>query len=312
VLTIHTLGYQGWSPGEWLGRLPVGAERWDAGGACNPLLGGIRSADRVVAVSPSYAAEITTPEGGMGLDRELAARGDALVGILNGIDTAVWDPGADPHLPAPYGPADLDGKRAARSALADRCGWPADHQAIVGVVSRLVDQKGIDWVLDVVPLLDALPARLVVLGSGQSGLTAAVRAAADARPDRVHAVTDRFDEPLAHLIFGGADLFLMPSRFEPCGLAQMQAMRYGTIPIVTPVGGLRDTVLDDDRTPDGGTGFVAVSTDPVGVVDAVHRAHRACRTAARRRRLQQRGMAVDWSWDGPAARHVELYRHLLG
>lgn len=311
VLTIHTLGYQGWSHGDWIGRLPVEGERWESFGACNPLLGAIRTADRVIAVSPSYAAEITTPEAGMGLDAELAARGDALVGILNGIDVEAWDPASDPYLPQAYGPDDLDGKLTARAELARIAGWPADRQPILGVVSRLVDQKGIDWLLGLVPMLDTLPGRIALLGSGQADLTDAVRRAAAAHPDRIHAVTDRYDEPLAHLIFGGADLFCMPSRFEPCGLAQMQAMRYGTIPIVTPVGGLRDTVLDDDRHPGAGTGFVAPSADQAGVVDAVHRAVRACRLAARRRGLQARGMDHDWSWDGPAARHVELYRDLL-
>jgi starch synthase len=193
--------------------------------------------------------------------------------------------------------------------LLDRLGWDA-ADPLIGMVTRLVDQKGVDLALGAVPYLDRLPARLVVLGSGEAGLAAAAAAAAAARPDRV-AFVDGYDVALAHQIFAGADLFLMPSRFEPCGLTQMQAMAYGAIPVVTGVGGLRDTVPDADLDRGGGTGFVAATVDTAGVVDALHRAARAWRHPARRRAIQERGMTTDWSWATPARQHMALYEALL-
>jgi starch synthase len=178
------------------------------------------------------------------------------------------------------------------------------------MVTRLVDQKGVDLALGTVPYLDHLPARLVVLGSGEAALAATATAATAAHPDRV-AFVDGYDVALAHQIFAGADLFLMPSRFEPCGLTQMQAMAYGAIPVVTDVGGLHDTVPDADLRRTDGTGFVAATVDTAGVVDALHRAVRAWRHPARRRAIQERGMATDWSWTTPARQHIALYESLL-
>lgn len=309
VFTIHTIGYQGVTDASWLPRLTteIDAFRWYD--VINPLAAAIRLADLVVAVSPTYAREIVTPQSGMGLHALLAARGGDLVGIRNGIDTAVWDPAHDHRIAATYGVADVAGKAACRAALVAECGW-SDDEPVIGMVTRLTEQKGIDLVLDAVRFLPTMPARLAMLGAGDRATADALRAAAREHPDRVMFV-EGYDDALGHRIFAGSDLFLMPSRFEPCGLAQMQAMAYGTIPVVTDVGGLHDTVVDDDRARGAGNGFVSPTVDAAGVVDALHRAVRAWRHAARRKAIARRGMREDWSWEAPAAAHVAHYERLL-
>ncbi len=312
VLTIHTLGYQGMCDSAWLARIPFEPWRFAWFDGCNPLLGAIRSADHVIAVSPNYAAEIVEPEGGMGLHEELRRRGDDLIGIRNGIDTEVWNPQTDQHIPAQYSLETLDdGKKAARDALCAEFGWTPGGDVLLGVVSRLVDQKGIDLIAGLVPFLAGIKARLVLLGSGQSELAEMIDSAAAASNGRVGAVTDRYDEPLAHRIFAGADLLLMPSRFEPCGLAQMQAMSYGTPAVATRVGGLVDTIIDVDRHRATGTGFLTETNDLAGLVDAVHRGARVVRIASRRRLVQKRAMEADWSWDTPAATHLAVYESAI-
>lgn len=309
VLTIHTLGYQGRTSRGWLDVFPHRREAYLLDGDTNPMAGGIRLADLVVAVSPHYAWEITTPLGGFGLHQLLEARGDRLVGILNGIDDEVWDPAADPLIPVPFDAADVSGKAAARQALLDRVGLAAPKGPVVGIVSRLVDQKGIDLVLPAVPFLAGLDAAMVVLGDGDAHVASWVADAADAYPSRMH-FHRGYDEGLAHLITAGADLFLMPSRFEPCGLAQMQAMRYGTLPVVNDVGGLHDTVIDVDQRPSAGTGIVMPWPSPEAVVDALHRGARAWANTRRRAAMQRRGMNVDWSWREPAKKQIDWYRLL--
>ncbi len=309
VLTIHTLGYQGVMDGGWLQVLAVDPTPFAWYGSANPLAGAIALVDRVITVSPNYAAEIVTEVGGMGLHERLAALGDRLVGIRNGIDTGIWDPRTDWHLPARYSADEPAGRAACRAALSAEAGWTDDGVAVAAMVSRLVEQKGIDLVLEAVRFLPGLPARLAVLGSGSAELAGDLAAAAAADPDRVWFV-DGYDEPLAHRLFAGSNLFLMPSRFEPCGLAQMQAMAYGSIPVVTDVGGLHDTVIDADADRARGTGFVSASVDTAGLVDGLHRAVRAWRHPQRRAGIQARGMGHDWSWAEPAARHIELYESL--
>lgn len=308
VLTIHNLAYQGNADPGWIDVLgPRGGpyRRYDH---TIPLAGAIALADRIVAVSPNYAAEIRTPEGGMGLHEDLVARGDDLVGILNGIDTEAWDPATDELLDATYGRSTLARRVANTAALRADHGL-VDDGPLIGTVTRFTHQKGVDRIFALAPYLRGMRAQLIVLGSGDADLAAWGAAIAAEHPDRV-AVIDDYDAVLAHRIFGSADLFAMPSRFEPCGLAQMQAMRYGCLPIVTDVGGLHDTVVDADAHPDTGTGFVATTNDELGWLDAVHRAARAWSIRKRRTQAQRNGMAQDWSWDGPAARHVELYRSI--
>jgi starch synthase len=309
VHTIHTIGYQGLSGSWWLDRLPYDAwaYEWSFGAATNPAAGALALANRVIAVSPTYAGEILTVAGGMGLQDRLAALGDRLVGIRNGIDTAIWNPSTDAAIASTYDATSFtEGKGACRTALSNELGWPDDGEPIIGMVTRFADQKGVDLVLDAVRVLDALPARLVILGAGDKRLAERAHLAAAAQPDRI-AFREGYDDQFGHRIFAGADLFAMPSRFEPCGLAQMQAMAYGTIPVVTDVGGLHDTVIDDDRSRGHGMGFVSPSVDAMGFVDALHRAVRAWRQPARRRALQRRGMRADWSWHDPALAHIALY-----
>jgi starch synthase len=310
VLTIHTIAYQGTSSPDWLGRLVAHREAYEWFGGTNPLAGAIALADRVIAVSPTYAREIVTPELGVGLHHRLGALGDRLLGIRNGIDTDVWDPSRDGHLPAPYTAAAPGPKRESRRALHHELGWTDDGAVMIGMVTRLAEQKGVDLALDLAPFLADLPGRLVLLGAGDHALAQRAREAATSAPDRV-AFHDGYDDALGHRIFGGADLFLMPSRFEPCGLAQMQAMAYGTVPVTTDVGGLHDTVIDDDRRRGEGNGFVSLSVDAAGMVDEVHRATRAVRQPNRRKALQRRGMNVDWSWTQPALDHLAVYRELI-
>lgn len=309
VLTIHTLGYQGVMDASWMERLPNARTRFAWYGGTNPLAGGIQLADVVTTVSPNYAREILHPDQGMGMDQLLAARGDSLVGIRNGIDLAEWNPATDPMIAENYDASDLSGKDACRRALLAEVGWPAAGEPVIGVVSRLVHQKGVDLLLDAARFLDDLPARLVVLGSGEPTLAAALRDAAEASPETIW-FHEGYDVGMAHRIFAGTDLLAMPSRFEPCGLAQMQAMEYGTIPVVTPVGGLVDTVVDADRRRDG-TGFLSRGVDGPALVDAMHRAVRAVRHRRRRSAIQRRGMSTDWSWDGPAAEYVDVYEEVI-
>ncbi len=311
VLTIHTLGHQGVAGEHWLERLGPEAFRFASWGATNPMAGALQLVDRVITVSPNYAEEILTESLGMGLHERLAALGDRLVGIRNGIDTTIWNPAVDDKIAAVYTPEDLAGRNGCRAALAAEAGWPADATPIIAMVTRLVDQKGVDLALGAARFLDTMPARLAVLGSGSAELAAGLAYWADRTPDHLSFV-DGYDEPLAHRLFAGSDLFLMPSRFEPCGLAQMQAMAYGSIPVVTDVGGLHDTVIDADRDRSGGTGFVSSSVDDGGVVDALHRGVRAARNTPRRDAIRRRGMSRDWSWTSPASQHLDLYAELIG
>jgi starch synthase len=309
VLSIHNLAYQGTADATWLDVLGPRAEHFEWWGTTNPLSGAIALADRVVAVSPTYAAEITTPEGGFGLDGPLRARGAALTGVLNGIDTEVWDPRTDPHLAAKFARSTLADRSENRSALLGRLGFPDDAVPLAVVVSRLTHQKGIDLLVPLVPVLADAPCRVAILGAGDAVLAAELRRLAGEHPDTL-AFVEGYDEELSHLMFGGADLYLMPSRFEPCGLTQMQAMRYGAIPVVTAVGGLVDTVVDVDAHPASGVGFVAGRADPVFLLSALHRAVGRVRDRRRRGSIQRRMMSHDWSWRVPASQYLAMYREI--
>ena len=314
IFTIHNLAYQGACESDWLPRLDLGwdqftVDRLEFYGRIALLKGGIIDAAVVTTVSPRYAQEIQTPAFGFGFDGILRARAADLVGILNGIDVKEWDPAHDPFLPTPFDAADLAGKRDAKLALLQRYGLPADAAAmqrpLVGMVSRLVDQKGFDLIAASLEDLLSLDAAFVVLGSGDPRYQDMWRALAARFPNRIGARLG-FDESLAHLIEGGADLFLMPSRFEPCGLNQMYSMRYGTVPVVTGVGGLADTVVD------GETGFVLADYTPRALAAAVRRAIAAFGDAAAWRALQLAGMRRDFSWDRSAQEYVKIYQRALG
>ena len=254
VLTVHNLAYQGRTGPEWVERLGSRAAAFAHDGGLNPLAGGIALAAAVVVVSPTYRDEVLRPETGAGLDGLLRERERVLVGIRNGIDTDVWDPMRDPHVPVPFGPDDLSGKEEARRALLRRVGLPEHGGSPLAVaVTRLTHQKGIDLLEPVLDGLEELDAQAAILGAGEAWLVRSLRELAASHPASV-AFVEGYDEALSHLLFAGGDLLLMPSRFEPCGLAQMQAMRYGTLPVVTDVGGLHDTVTDLDQDPGQGPG----------------------------------------------------------
>lgn len=311
VLTIHNLAYQGAFPLEVLaGKAP--APGYGDGGHLNLLGGAIRAADRVTTVSPHYAQEITTPEFGCGLDRMLQDRG--VTGILNGIDVSAWDPSTDGALSTAFSVDGL-GKRAAnRSALLEEFGLPDEPGTVLlAMISRLTAQKGPELVAELVPRLSSLKARLVVLGTGDKTTEARFASLADRYPHRFGARLD-FDVKLARRIYGSADAILVPSRFEPCGLVQMYAMRYGALPIASPVGGLVDTVTDpgDEALARGeGRGFLMNAVSPLALAQAVDRAARLYRTHPKAwQAIQGTGMRHDWSWSASASAWVALYREV--
>jgi starch synthase len=249
----------------------------------------------------------------MGLDGALRARGDRFIGILNGLDTTVWNPATDADLAAPYSREDRSGKLACRSDLLTRLGFdPADEGAVIGMIGRLDPQKGFDLLAGAAPTLLKRGARLVVQGTGHPSLADPFRALALQRPTKI-AFIQRFDRAMARKIYAGADFFAMPSRFEPCGQGQMIALRYGTPPIVHRVGGLADTVIDEPTHRGAGTGFsfIAPTIDGLlGACDAAIRLRAA--GGARWEGLLDRGMAVDFDWvTGSAPRYVEAYRRAV-
>jgi starch synthase len=315
MVTIHNLAYQGWLSREQLPGLATPDEIAElVGPKADGLLllrEGVKRAELVNTVSPGYAGEILGPESGMGMDGVLGSLGHRFGGILNGLDTRVWDPARDSDLPANYSRADLSGKAACRRALLTEIGFdPEDDRAVLSIIGRLDPQKGLDILAQAAPDLLAKGARIVVLGTGDPKLVADLRTLSAKHPAAV-AVIEKFDRALARRIYAGSDLFLMPSRFEPCGQGQMIAMRYGTPPIVHRTGGLADTVVDVDADPDEGTGFVFDSPTPQALVEACGRALPYLRRpewAA----LVDRGMAIDWSWEaGPAEQYAASYRRAV-
>jgi starch synthase len=316
LLTLHNLAFHGWTPKEALSQLGLalgdGVVPPDADGI-DLLLSGIERGELVNTVSPGFAAEALTPAFGMGLDGALRAKGDRFFGILNGLDTTVWDPATDADQAAPYSRADRSGKAICRVDLLTRIGFdPADDRPVIGMIGRLDPQKGFDLLGGAAPTLLKRGARLVVQGSGHPELADPFRAIAQANPDRV-AFIERFDRVMARKIYAGADFFTMPSRFEPCGQGQMIALRYGTPPIVHRTGGLADTVIDEVTNPGQGTGFSFTGTTVAGLLAA-------CDAAVRLRAkggpawegLLDRGMAVDFDWvSGAAPRYVDAYRRAV-
>jgi starch synthase len=320
VFTIHNLAYQGRFDPSWMPQLDL---PWDLynlhqlefyGTLCF-MKGGVVNSDYVTTVSPNYAAEIQTPEGGVGFDGVLRSRSDRLVGILNGIDTHEWDPARDRFIPAPFTSTDLAGKRPAKAAVLAKYGLPTDDLAmerpVIGMISRMVDQKGLDLIARLSPELPNLDATFVVLGTGEPRYQDLWRWLAGQHPDRIGARIG-FDEGLAHLIEAGADMFLMPSLFEPCGLNQMYSLRYGTVPIVRRVGGLADTVQDYWPGRFDATGFVFNDYSEWALLDTIRRAiwvYRDNKDAWRA--LQVNGMAQDLSWDRSAREYVKIYENAI-
>jgi starch synthase len=316
ALTIHNLAYHGWTPRDRAFQLGLGTSVASVGDAwgLDLLREGIRRSETVNTVSPNYAREVLESAAGMGLDGDLRARADRFTGILNGLDEELWDPAGDAALAARYDASDLAGKAACRADLLARVGFdPADPSAVLGVIGRLDPQKGFDLVAGAARRLVANGARLVVLGSGDASLLEGIRAEAARAPGRL-AVLERFDRELSRRIYAGADLFLMPSRFEPCGQGQMIAMRYGTPPVARRTGGLADTVIDLDADPAGGTGFLFDEATSEALAAAVERAIVVFGAADRApwQRLVARGMAADWAWETSSAPlYAALFRRAV-
>jgi starch synthase len=309
MLTCHNLAYHGWTPNQDLWQLDLPARVGRNPDGIDLLREAIEVAGMVNTVSPNYARESLTPEYGGGLDDALRARGDHYIGIINGIDTGLWDPATDSTLVATYDGSDLAPKALTKADLATRNGLHPDGP-LLGVIGRLDPQKGFDLVTGAAPQLVAMGARLIVLGTGHPELVAGLKRQAARHPDRI-AVLERFDRDEARRIYAGSDLFLMPSRFEPCGQGQIIAMRYATPPVVRASGGLADTVIDADEDPQRGNGFVFGPADPAALVDAVRRALAAMADPRRFRAIQANGMARDHSWRVPAGEYEAAYRRVI-
>ena len=313
VLTIHNLAHQSVHPRARFAHLGLpDALAWHPGamefnGQINFMKAAVLYADRVNTVSPTYAREVVDdPDFGCDLGDVLQSLGGRFSGILNGMDLAAWDPATDTALPAAFGRDDPAGKDVCREALARECGL-ADDGPLLGSVGRVYHQKGYDLLPPVADELAAAGWRLALLGTGDAELCAALHAAVARHPDRFVFI-ERYDEALARRIYAGSDAFLMPSRFEPCGLAQMYALRYGSVPVVRRTGGLADTV--PDAASPGGLGFVFDDAEPAALAETLGRARLVWDDRAAWADLVRRGMSVEFGWDGPAAAYEELYAQL--
>ncbi len=325
VFTVHNLGYQGLFPlaeceslelPSAINGVPIRDFRaLEFYGQLSFIKGGVVFADAVNTVSPGYAQEVLTPEFGCGLDGLLRHCGSRFSGILNGIDTTIWDPSFDQAIAVNYEQKSLAGKQLNKRALMREFSLSDNENALLlGVVSRLTDQKGIDLILESLPLLLELPINLVVLGSGDSAIEKTLRACATQHPNRI-SVRFGYDEALAHRIIAGIDALLIPSRYEPCGLTQLYSQRYGTVPIAHAVGGLRDTIVDTGDgylSPDKNTGILFHEFSVTAFVEAVTRAVDLHREWSRWRQLQLAGMGGDFSWVASAINYVELYHSAIG
>lgn len=315
VFTIHNLAYQGVFDRATFEFLQLDDQLWhyerlEYHNHFSFIKGGLVYADRINTVSPTYAQEIQTPEFGYGLQGVLQHRADRVSGILNGIDTEIWNPGSDSHLPNKYNHQSLSGKAKNKAALQDKFGLALDSSVLlIGLISRLAQQKGIDMILEILPELQQRPVQLVLLGSGDKNYEKALRTAAEEYP-RTLAITLGYDEGLAHLIEAGADVFVMPSRFEPCGLNQMYSQRYGTLPIVTPVGGLADTVThanQENLTQLTASGFVMDQINETALLDQIDNAIALFADQTLWKNLMRNAMRLDHSWKHSAKEYVHLY-----
>ncbi len=315
VFTIHNVAHQGVYPKDVLPSLGIG---WDAFtvdgvefyGGINLLKQGVLTADVLTTVSPTYAREIQSPESGGGLDGVLRARGEALIGIANGVDYAVWNPATDPALIARYDAEDCTNKARCKGALQKEVGLPLDaHAPLVAFVGRIVEQKGTDLVVAAMPkLLRGTEAQMIVAGDGDGQLVSAVQAAVAKSHGRA-VFAGSASEGLVHRIFAGADLVLVPSRYEPCGLVQMYGQRYGALPVAHATGGLVDTIVDCDSKLETGTGFLFEQPNADALLGATERAI-AARTLPQWAALVRRSMRLDRGWERPARRYEQLYRSL--
>ncbi len=316
LFTIHNLGYQGLFPRQMMLLTGLGWEYFNPEalefyGRVNFLKAGILGADMVSTVSPSYAREILTPEYGFGLEGLLQKRAERLRGILNGLDTGTWNPLHDEHLPSPYGVRSLAGKGRAKALLVKRCGFSQARAPLLAMVGRLSAQKGVDLLLEVAPWLISQGANLVVLGKGDGTYQEALAALASRSNGKLYLRLE-LDEAFAHLVYAGADMFLMPSRYEPCGLGQMIAQLYGTPPVARSTGGIADTVEDYVPLRQRGTGFLFKMPLAECLKEAIRSALCLWPIRDKWQRLQRAGMQKDFSWRRSARQYLSLYKELLG
>ncbi len=314
VYTIHNLAYQGVTDGGATFVTGLGGEHYNAGelehfGALNLTKAALRHGTMLTTVSPTYAREIQSPEHGFGLDGVLRERGGDLVGILNGIDTGTWDPSSDPHLPARFERGRLEGKDACKEALQAEAGFPMRADVpLFGAIGRLTAQKGYDVLAHCMDRVLGWDLQFVLLGSGDADAQRYFEGLAARRPDKFRAWL-RFDDGLAHRIEAGADFFVMPSRYEPCGLNQMYSLRYGTLPVVRATGGLRDTVQSYREDTGDGTGFVFQDLSPEALANTMGWALSTYyQRRAHVREMRRRAMEQDFSWAGAAEAYDHLYR----
>ncbi|MGB0721179.1 MAG: glycogen synthase GlgA [Gammaproteobacteria bacterium] len=319
VFTIHNLAYQGVFPRADFDALGLPESLWHLGALefwdqMSFMKGGLSFADRLTTVSPTYAHEIQTPAFGWGLDPLLRYRSEVLGGILNGVDYAYWDSSNDPNLAASFNAKQTSGRAINKAALQKHFGLPEIPSVpLIGHVGRLAEQKGLDLVLDALPRLMEHPMQMVILGTGDPQLEQRLAAAAEQYPERL-SVELAYSEATAHLIEGGSDIFLMPSRFEPCGLNQIYSLRYGAVPVVHKTGGLADTIVDTNQdTLRNGTanGFVFEHADTEGVIYGVTRALDTFADARTWAKLMHNGMVRDFSWDNSARQYATLYSETL-
>jgi starch synthase len=317
VMTIHNMAFQGWFGADFFPRLELPAEAWsiegvEYHGGVGMLKAGLTQADAITTVSPGYAEEIRTPEFGMGLEGLIVGRQDRLRGIVNGIDTAEWNPATDAALAANFTSETLQARSANKRALEQALGLEEGDGPLFVVVSRLTWQKGMDVLLETIDHLVGLGGRLAVLGSGDAALEAGLHAAATRHPGKV-GVRIGYDEPLAHLMQGGGDAILIPSRFEPCGLTQLYGLAYGCVPVVSRTGGLGDTVIDANEAAlqaGAATGIMLPTVSYAGLSSAITRAIKLFGQADRWLKIQRAGMATDNSWRRSGEAYAALYRGL--
>jgi len=319
ILTVHNIAFQGQFPATIFPSLGLPDAAFAIGGVeyysgVGYLKGGLHYADAITTVSPSYADEITTPDYGMGLDGLLRARRDVLTGIVNGIDTAIWSPASDQHLALTYVPRNFVQRRQAnKRAVEQRLGLAEGDGPLFCVVSRLTWQKGMDLLVQCLDGLVGQGARLALLGAGEAALESDFKAAAAQYPGRVGVVIG-YDESLSHLLQGGADSILIPSRFEPCGLTQLYGLRYGCVPVVAHVGGLADTIVDANEAAldrESATGLKFAPVDTSALARAIDRAIRLYADRQAWNSIQKAGMKTDVSWEKSAKRYALLYKKLL-
>jgi len=318
VFTIHNLGYPGLFPAD---KLPLTGLSGDAFfhpegveyyGKISLLKAGIVYSDAVTTVSPAYAKEIQTAEYGMGMEGILRHRGAHLQGILNGVDYSLWDPSQDPHIPAHYSPRKVAGKQVCKKSLIQEMALDPilGKRPVLGMVSRLDVQKGLDLLVQILDDILSLDVGLVILGSGDEQIQQAIQQAAQRHQGRI-SLRMGFDDPLAHLIMAGADIFLIPSRYEPCGLTQMYALKYGTVPVVRATGGLDDTIVQFVSRTGKGNGFKFRPYEAAAFLQAIREAVALFTDLKAWRKLISNGMKADFSWEESARKYLELYESLL-